>query len=103
MCQLIFRANEAEEGAQNGLKPNHNEVLKLKTTKNLQILEKPGKPALKNQKPAWQVLSKNLRFFRTLIQREPVKLTNIYGISKIKFCEPYRVPLIALIFDFETA
>jgi hypothetical protein len=37
---------KAEVGAQNGLKPNQNEVLKLKTTKNLQILEKPVKPAL---------------------------------------------------------
>jgi len=34
-------------------------ILKMKKTKNLQILEKPVKPALKKQKPARQVFSKN--------------------------------------------
>jgi hypothetical protein len=33
----LFRANKAEEGAQNRLKPMKNKVLKLKTTKNIQF------------------------------------------------------------------
>jgi hypothetical protein len=41
---LLFRANKAQVGAQNGFNPNKNEVLKLKTINNPQILEKPGKP-----------------------------------------------------------
>jgi hypothetical protein len=46
----------------------------------LQIKEKPvklaKKPALKKQKPAWQVLSKDLRFFRTLLRGCDRRLKN---------------------------
>jgi hypothetical protein len=39
LVYLICRPKKAEGGAQYGLKPNRNEILKPKTTKNLQILE----------------------------------------------------------------